>query len=82
MHDENFVTDHLSVAINAINATLYISNLISSDSRQSFKEKKIIQILLRYEKAIVLNENKNSSIKNIIAKQLKKILGLFYKRKK
>jgi len=80
MHDENFVTDHLSVALNAINATLYISNLISSDSRQLFTEKKITQILLRYEKAIVLNENKNSSIKNIIAHFLKNLIHFIKKK--
>jgi hypothetical protein len=80
MHDENFVKNHLSVALNAINATIYISNLISSDSKQSFTEKKITQILLKYEKAIVLNENKNSSINNKIAQLLKSLI-YFIKKK-
>jgi glycosyltransferase involved in cell wall biosynthesis len=80
MHDENFVRDHLSVALNAINATLYISNLISSHSKQSFTEKKITQILLKYEKAFTSKENKKSSIKNRIVQKFKKKISSLYKK--
>jgi glycosyltransferase involved in cell wall biosynthesis len=80
MHDDNFVKDHLSVALNAINATLYISNVISSDSKQSFTEKKITHILLKYEKMIALNEAKSSSIKIKIAQLLKNLIYLIKKK--
>jgi glycosyltransferase involved in cell wall biosynthesis len=81
MHEENFVADPLSIVLNAIKATLYISNLISSDSRQLFTENKITQILLKYQKTIALNENNNSSIKNKLAQMFKKNLKYFNKKK-
>jgi glycosyltransferase involved in cell wall biosynthesis len=74
MHGRNFVTDHPTVAFNALQAVMYISNLLPAEERNTFAEKKVRFIVDRlYHAAAAPAESKQ----HLAEKAMSRVRALF-----
>jgi glycosyltransferase involved in cell wall biosynthesis len=77
MHGRNFVTDHRTVAFNAFQAVMYISNLLPAGERKDFAEKKVQFIVDRlYQAAASPAESKQ----HIAVKAMSRVRALLRRK--